>query len=123
MESHCNLPYGGAPVHRGFLKRRHSFPSRPPHAPHHPRRPPSKYAISPGSSARHFPYGTYRTQRLGGPHGRHRHPRAHRAVLRIGFPHDMVVVHPKAPEPQRESTQDARTAEAGRDALAPRSAE
>ncbi|MEV2218042.1 YbfB/YjiJ family MFS transporter [Streptomyces sp. NPDC050997] len=44
------------------------------------------------------------------------------AVLRIGFPHHMVVVGHTAPEGQRESTGEARTASAGPDALAPNSA-
>ncbi|MFG2725807.1 YbfB/YjiJ family MFS transporter [Streptomyces canus] len=35
------------------------------------------------------------------------------AVLRIGFPHHMVVVGPTVPEQQRESTEDARPAAAG----------
>ncbi|MGQ4388435.1 YbfB/YjiJ family MFS transporter [Streptomyces sp. SAS_270] len=44
------------------------------------------------------------------------------AVLRIGFPHHMVVVRHTATPRQRESTQDARPATAGPDALAPHSA-
>ena len=45
------------------------------------------------------------------------------AVLRIGFPHHMVVVRHTGPGRQRESTQDARPpAQAGPDALAPHSA-
>ncbi|GAA2486814.1 YbfB/YjiJ family MFS transporter [Streptomyces longisporus] len=44
------------------------------------------------------------------------------AVLRIGFPHHMVVVRHTAPPRQRESSEEARPAEAGPDALAPHSA-
>lgn len=41
------------------------------------------------------------------------------AVLRIGFPHHMVVGGHKAPVRQRESMEDVRPAAAGSDALAP----
>lgn len=44
------------------------------------------------------------------------------AVLRIGFPHHMVVVRHTAPQQQRESAENTRSAEAGADTLAPHSA-
>ncbi|MBT2676680.1 hypothetical protein J7E95_39035, partial [Streptomyces sp. ISL-14] len=74
MESRSNLPYGAAPVHRGFLKRRHSFASR---------LPSFEVGDQLRIQVRDIPYDTPRTQGLGRPAPRRDgHPRGHRRGVR-----------------------------------------